>query len=166
MICQNCHKNVATIHYSEVVNGNSVDLYLCQDCANLNGKLGIGPSFGLDDILASLMGFNQAKLQYDNREELICPKCNLTYSEFQKIGKLGCEKCYEVFGDKLEPILKQLHGNVQYKGKRPKEKLTQLDEVNDKLKQLKEQLQDAIKKEEYEEAARLRDIIKDMENQK
>lgn len=165
MLCQNCHKNVATIHYVETVNGNSVDLYLCQDCANLNGNLNMSVNFGVDGILASFMGLNQTQLQYP-KEQLACPKCKLTYSEFNRIGKLGCEKCYEVFGEKIEPILNQLHGNIRYKGKGPKEKSTKPDELNNKLMQLKQQLNEAIKKEEYEEAARLRDIIKDIESKK
>ena len=118
----------------------------------------------LDEILASLMGFTQPKLQYGSKkEELVCPKCGLTYREFKKIGKLGCDKCYEVFADKLEPIIQQLHGNTTYKGKKPKEKLENMNE-DSKLEELKRKLQEKIKSEEYEEAAKIRDMIKEIEN--
>ena len=164
MICQKCHKNVATIHFTEIINGKSTNVYLCEECANLNSKINNG--IGLDEILASLMGFTQPKLQYANKkEELICPKCKLTYREFKKIGKLGCEKCYEVFADKLEPIIQQLHGNTVYKGKRPNEKLDDIKE-DSKLQELKQRLQEKIKNEEYEEAAKIRDMIKEIENKK
>ena len=106
MICQKCNKNIATVHYTEIINGNATNLYLCEDCANLRSKF--NKDIGLDEILAGLMGFNQAKIQ-QNKHHIVCPKCGLTYDEFKKVGKLGCEKCYEVFQDKLEPILKQLH---------------------------------------------------------
>ena len=80
MICQKCHKNVATSHFTEIINGKSTNVYLCEGCANLNSKINNG--IGLDGILASLMGFTQPKLQYTNKkEELICPKCKMGYNK-------------------------------------------------------------------------------------
>lgn len=163
MLCQRCHKNVATVHYREIINGVTKDHYFCQSCANLGiGAVDQSQPIGIDEILAGLMGLQQ------NKEELRCPKCNLTYSEFKKIGKVGCEKCYDVFASKLEPVLKQLHGNVQYKGKLPKS-TSGVSEDSDKdirLQELKEELEARVKKEEYEEAAKLRDMIREIENKK
>ena len=162
MLCQNCHKKIANVHYTEIINGNVKKLYLCEDCSRLRSKFNKAKQdMGLDDILASFMGFNQEKVQ-PNKDKFSCPKCNLTYSEFKKIGKLGCEKCYEVFEDKIEPILKQLHGSVQYKGNVPKEQNNHLKD-DTKLYELKKKLEDCVKKEEYEEAAKLRDMIKEIE---
>ncbi|MBP5426504.1 MAG: UvrB/UvrC motif-containing protein [Clostridiales bacterium] len=157
MLCQRCHKKVATVHYRETVNGITRDLYFCSSCANLGLGVKTGQAIGIDEILAGLMGLQQ------NKEELRCPKCNLTYNEFKKIGKVGCEKCYEVFASKLEPVLKQLHGNVQYKGALPKDKLNSTQKEN-RLKELKEELAARVKAEEYEEAAKIRDMIKEIEN--
>lgn len=163
MLCQRCHKNVATVHYREVINGVTKDHYFCQSCANLGiGAIDKSQSMGIEEILAGLMGLQQ------NKEELRCPKCNLTYSEFKKIGKVGCEKCYQVFASKLEPVLKQLHGNVQYKGKLPRSKSDtsgDLDKTK-RIQELKNELAARVKAEEYEEAAKLRDMIKELENKK
>ena len=159
MLCQRCQKNVATVHYREIINGVTKDHYFCQSCANLGiGVLNKSQSIGIDEILAGLMGLQQ------NKEELMCPKCNLTYSEFKKIGKVGCDKCYDVFASKLEPVLKQLHGNVQYKGKLPNSTSDKLDDKSKRLQELKDQLAKRVKAEEYEEAAKLRDMIKELEN--
>ena len=158
MICQNCHKKTASVYYTEIINGSVNKLYLCEDCARLGNK--INKDIGLDDILASFMGFNHEKLK-KSQGKLVCPKCNLTYDEFQKVGKLGCYKCYEVFGDKIESILKQLHGSVQYKGDVPNK-----SKDDDELIKLKEELNARVKAEEYEEAAKLRDRIREIENKK
>lgn len=158
MLCQRCHKNVATVHYREIMNGVTRDYYFCPSCANQGvGAMDKGQSIGIDEILAGLMGLQQ------NKEELRCPKCNLTYSEFKKIGKVGCEKCYDVFAKKLEPVLKQLHGNVQYKGKLPKDNSDTTDKMS-RLKELKDELAKRVQAEEYEEAAKIRDMIKELEN--
>jgi len=159
MLCQRCHKNVATVHYREIMNGVTRDYYFCPSCANQGmGTVDKGKSIGIDEILAGLMGLQQ------NKEELRCPKCNLKYSEFKKIGKVGCEKCYEVFAKKLEPVLKQLHGNVQYKGKVPKCDVNTKDQMG-RLQELKAELAERVKAEEYEEAAKIRDMIKEIENE-
>ena len=87
----------------------------------------------------------------------------MSYDEFKKVGKLGCENCYQVYGDKLMPILRRLHGNVQYNGKLPK-KIYETVKVSKEIDILKAELENAIKSEEYEKAAEIRDKIRALEN--
>lgn len=104
-------------------------------------------------------------LERRNRSiKLTCPDCGMDYSEFKKIGKLGCSGCYTAFRDPISAALKNIHGSDEYRGKIPKgmgEKFADLlikRELSDSRKSLKK----AIEQEEYEEAARLRDAITDL----
>lgn len=97
------------------------------------------------------------------KEEPVCPICGHTYRDFQKTGKLGCGKCYEVFRPLMRRTLKQIHANTAHTGKIP-------SRCEGKLKRerlyasLKQQLTEAVQKEDYEKAARLHKQIKEMES--
>jgi protein arginine kinase activator len=75
---------------------------------------------------------------------------------------LGCSQCYETFKEGLIPLLKKIHGSTQHAGSSPKKKTKKKRKFSGKIQELKEQLDEAIKKEDFEEAARLRDKIKEL----
>jgi protein arginine kinase activator len=87
----------------------------------------------------------------------------MSYNEFNKTGKIGCSNCYKVYGDKLVPLLRRLHGNIQYNGKIPSRAFGSV-KLSREITKLKEQLDAAIKNEEYEKAAVLRDQIRNLES--
>jgi len=91
-----------------------------------------------------------------------CPFCGMTIQELSKTARVGCAKCYEVFANQLAPYIRQIHGQAEYVGDLPHEYVSP---VTDRLRKLQHDMHRAIKQEDFEEAARLRDEIKSMEVQ-
>jgi protein arginine kinase activator len=162
MVCNICGKNQATVHLTEIIDEQITELHLCEECAQKKGAQ-MESHFGLSDLLAGLadLGTQFNKTKTDS-VKLKCPKCGLTYEDFKKVGRLGCGECYAAFKEALVPLLKRIHGSTQHFGKAPK-KIAKVVKVKNELEVLKEKLQKAINKEDFEEAAKLRDKIRDLD---
>ncbi len=161
MLCDICHKNIATIHLTEVVNEKVVEMHACQACARSKAKE-LHEQFSVSDLVGGLAGIGEAKKK---EQTLKCSSCGLNYTEFKKKGRLGCANCYIAFRQQLLPLLKKIHSATRHTGKIPlglEKKAVAFNRLND----LHEQLARAIKLEEYEEAARLRDEIKKLNKNK
>jgi protein arginine kinase activator len=161
MLCDVCGKNQATVHLTEIIDEQMNELHLCEDCAHQKSAA-MEQQFGLSDLLAGMADFEKPS---NKEEEMItakCPSCGLTYADFKKIGRLGCGECYNVFRKYLAPLLKRIHGSNQHIGKAPLKSKTiaKVSKKKENLEELKIQLQKAIQKEAFEEAAQLRDQIK------
>jgi len=162
MVCDVCGKNAATVHLTEIIDEQMNELHLCEDCARAKSSA-MEQQFGLSELLAGMADFEKP----EKDEEIVtakCPSCGLTYADFKKIGRLGCGECYNIFRKYLAPLLKRIHGSSQHVGKCPlKAKAKPAGGIPKKktdLQELKAQLQKLIEKEDFEEAARLRDQIK------
>ncbi|NMB34331.1 MAG: hypothetical protein GX992_08955 [Clostridium sp.] len=162
MLCQKCQKREAKIQITQIVNSNKSVVYLCECCARGEEKYNIGSPLSINDFFSGIMGIPYMAKQQQTHEP-VCDKCGMTYSEFNKVGKVGCSNCYRVYGDRLMPLLKKLHGNMQYNGKIPKRIFSSV-KASSEISKLKKQLNDAVKSEEYERAAVLRDQIRELES--
>ncbi len=162
MFCEICGKSQATVHYTEIINNEMAEMHLCENCAREKGAL-IKPQFPLADLLAGLADF-QAPSTAEKRRVGKCPRCGLTYAGFRKSGRLGCSQCYYTFKDGLASLLKRVHGASEHVGKAPASAGKETG-AGRALKELRERLHQAIQKEEFEEAARWRDRIKELEKQ-
>jgi protein arginine kinase activator len=168
MVCQQCQKNIANIQIVQKINGRQLEIYLCQQCASKNEKIFFKMPIetdktfhiNLNDLLPGLL--NIESMSKNPVKEKQCDLCDMNFDHFQKTGKLGCGKCYEVFTNELSPIISRIHGNAQYKGKIPGQKLENCKEL-DEIGMLKKELKSAIADERYEEAAKIRDKIKGLE---
>lgn len=163
MLCQKCNKRTANIEITQIINGVRTQSFLCQECASASELAFSMPtdfnSF-FTEITNHLFDLNSTAPQINIYK---CKSCGLPFDTFKETGKLGCSDCYSSFESQLEPILKRLHGSIKHVGKRPKaSQNNDKDEIND----LKQKLQDAIRKEKYEDAAKYRDRIKKLEEQK
>ena len=124
MLCQNCGKNEANIRYTQIVNGEKKEMFLCEECANKKGigdfKMSIPMNFSnfLGDFFndyedgLSLPSFVKEKTQK-------CLNCGQSYDEFLKTGILGCPECYDAFSDRLDKILKNIQGHTVHTGRKP-----------------------------------------------
>jgi protein arginine kinase activator len=160
MLCDICHKNIATVHLTEIINDKVVEMHICQKCAKEKADQ-IQEQLSISDLLGGLVELEEKR----ERSFLKCSNCGLTYREFKKKGRLGCLNCYLTFKEKLFPLLKKIHGAVRHTGKSPLNLKGEIS-LQDRLRDLRERLERAIKLEEYEEAARLRDQIKELEKNK
>ena len=153
MLCNNCGKREATVRYEENINGEKRKLNLCEECSS---KLGIFKNNFMDNMFLSFFD-EPAALGIDKVKEKTCPKCGYSFSNYSNTGLLGCPECYSTFESRLEPVIHKIHGKTYHiKNEEKKEK------PKNKLEELKQELDKAIKDENYEKAANIRDTIKDL----
>lgn len=160
MICDICGKGEATVHLTEIINNAVTKLHLCEDCAKAKASQ-MEEQFGLAELLGGLADFG-LQIESDEMSRLKCSNCGFSYMDFKKIGRLGCGECYEAFRKNLTPLLRRIHGSDQHYGKAPI-RAQKAVKVRDDIQELKARLQKAIQMEEFEEAAKLRDQIKDLD---
>ena len=168
MLCDICGKNAATVHLTEIIDDNMTELHLCEECAQKKGAQ-MESHFGLADLLAGLADIGSQFTKTEKETKIKCLRCGLTHEDFKKIGRLGCGECYSAFREVLLPLLKRIHGSTQHYGKSPTKKagrVVKSVKTKNELHELREKLQKAIQIEEFEEAAKLRDKIRDLEKKK
>lgn len=171
MLCDICKKNEATIHITKIINGTKQEINLCEKCAMEKGILNTVPQidfvspFSFQNILSGIMDYmvNANNEQYKSFD-ISCKNCGTSYNEFKKTGLLGCSECYKNFSNILGPIIKRVQVNLDHKGKIPKRAGKNMIKEK-KLLKLKADLKNAVSLEEYEKAATIRDMIKDIEGQ-
>lgn len=169
MLCEHCNKNVSTVHLIEIFNQEKKEVNLCENCAQEAGLPFSKPTLSVGD----LFGMVQAGLAKTGRKreaEAECPDCGMTIREFRSKGRLGCPKDYEVFKAHLEGLLEKIHGSARHVGKSPsgetavaKPKNAAKTGLKQELETLRKQLAHAVNLEKYEEAAKLRDKIQELE---
>jgi protein arginine kinase activator len=93
-----------------------------------------------------------------------CPSCGITFKQFRAQGRLGCPHDYEVFHDELIPLLESVHSDTQHVGKCPPQASTESRQHHE-LFRLRSDLRAAVENESYEEAAKLRDRIRELESE-
>ena len=157
MKCERCGQREASVHYTEVSGEGNKEIHLCEICAK---KEGVESALGGHIISHFLAGIAEEATGELKKEEkfLQCTHCGLSYSEFRRIGRLGCPHCYEAFAKKLKPLLRRLHGSTRHIGK----SVLSGDGKKDELRALRLDLERAIGEEAYEEAARIRDRIREV----
>ena len=137
--------------------------------------------FPLGKLLSSLLAQTEMGRETTEYAGVVCPTCGTSYQEFISESKFGCPDCYKVFGLLIDENIRNLQGNDTHKGKHPKylsDAVTDAvrDDLTDGFREsvsepdpaaqisaMKHQLKQAIAREEFEEAARLRDEIKALE---
>lgn len=157
MQCSICKEKPATVHLTQIVGDKMQKLDLCDDCAKAKG-VNDPAGFALADLMLGL-GAAQEIEQAAGGTELKCHRCGFTQADFKKSGRLGCPECYKTFSEGLSGLLKSMHKGTRHVGKAP-ETLRSSTENAGRLKSLQERLEKAIESENFEEAAQLRDEIK------
>jgi len=156
--CQYC-SNPATVHLTDIVNNQKKEMHLCHSCAE-SKQLLKHQELNLSTILQSLIGQHLGP-QTDELARLTCPACGIKYMEFRAQGRLGCPHDYAVFRTGLTPLLQRIHRSVRHVGKAPRRVVSPEEQAA--LVELRQRLQQAIESETYEEAARLRDLLRKKE---
>ncbi len=166
MLCDICGERLATLHFTQIINGQKNESHICEVCAaKNNSELDLDYSdFSFNNLLSGLLNFEQIEGNSFNAESNVerCLTCGLTFSQFKNTGKFGCSDCYKYFEPKLDSIFRRVHGNSRHNGKIPirsGENLQFRNEIN----KLKEDLKQKIILEKFEEAAKIRDKLKELE---
>ncbi len=164
-ICQICQKAPATVSITQVLNGKKQEWKLCAACAEEKGglhSLANLPEF-FEKVIANILG-GKEKAMDSEMDSLQCPTCHITFTDFEKIGLLGCPDCYDAFREELNVLLRRIHGSNKHIGSRPRPQRV-FRNVPD-IEALKRELQIAIEQENYERAAEYRDLIRNLEREK
>lgn len=161
MLCEQCGLRPASVHLTKVVNGHMTQLHLCQSCAQGSGEFQMfpDPASLLQNLLANFVG--QAAVQQPETS-LRCPSCGFRFAEFRETGRLGCPSCYTHFREELEPMLRRLHGTTEHRGKLPRRRGGEHERTR-RIQELRRELQQAVAREEFEQAAQLRDELRRFE---
>ncbi|MGQ0633815.1 MAG: UvrB/UvrC motif-containing protein [Planctomycetaceae bacterium] len=162
MKCHRCPK-VATLHITEIIKGEAQELHLCEECAQqyLQNQGDDGGADSAGGMIKSTAGLGEAELE--ELEKLVCPTCKISFRDFRNQGRLGCAHCYIAFREQLLPLLENIHGETHHCGKFPK-RAPDDSQKRYQLIKLRNDLRQAVAEESYEEAARLRDQIQELEN--
>ena len=159
MQCHVCKKAEATVHLTQIVENQVKKVDLCEACAKEKG-VNDPTGFSLADLLLGL-GASQKMEEATSAAgtETACPACGFSQADFKKTGRLGCSECYQVFAEGLEALLKGMHKGTQHKGKVPAGHRRSAS-TKSRIDKLEADLKQAIAREDFEQAAALRDAIK------
>ena len=170
MKCQKCNKNEANTHVKRVINGEFEEYHLCSECAKEMGYSNVFSDFTssfADDFNSQFGSFFENALPA-RTQATRCETCGTTYNDIASTGMMGCANCYDIFSDRILPTIRRIHGNTTHMGKNSisyrKVEDKPEDKKQDELTKLKAELDTAIKNQEFEKAAVLRDKIKEKEN--
>jgi protein arginine kinase activator len=160
-------ENEATVHLTEIRDGKKHEMHLCERCAAEKGLPGKS-TFSIADLLAGIASQAQTSSSSGTQKatkrgkEAACPVCSTTLSQFQSSGRFGCPECYTTFREDVQGLVEKIHDSSQHIGKVPKRVSSEISLQKD-VRQLQVELKRAIRREDYEKAASIRDEIRKME---
>ncbi|MCD2491811.1 UvrB/UvrC motif-containing protein [Lacrimispora sp. NSJ-141] len=177
MLCEKCKIREANIRYTEVIGGVKTEHNLCSHCAK---EMDFGhytamfdTDYPIGKLLSDLFGLDAERGDSDemDMDQVVCPTCNTAYSDFVKDSRFGCPDCYRVFDLLMSENIKKIQGNDTHTGKRPlygheatedHEGTEKTEDIQNSIEILSSKLQEAIREEEYEMAAKYRDEIREL----
>ncbi|WOO42240.1 UvrB/UvrC motif-containing protein [Rubellicoccus peritrichatus] len=154
--CGNC-KKPATIHLTQIINNQIKKLDFCDDCPHQKGVTD-PEGFSLAELLANGPGATEDQTTDSTNS---CPSCGFTTVEFKKTGQFGCPECYETFRDTIGPMLEGMHRGQTHAGRVPQRMLTRVNRRRE-IERLSRSLDEAVTEERFEDAARYRDELKQL----
>lgn len=166
--CDRCQERQATVHMTDISEMEIQDeTHLCSECAESEG-LQYNVELDLSDLIPDELNIDELDEIQEREEEisgLECPKCGMTFEEFQETRRLGCPNDYDLFSPGLDPILEQIHDRLEHTGKVPSG-VTETIELEHRIQKKQHQLQTAVNEENFEKAAELRDEIDELKKKR
>ena len=151
MLCDDCKNKPASISFKEVLPDKTIELNLCDECASKRGLLG-AKKLSPVEILQKLLRQRSAQ-----DEKVICSRCYLSLAEFKRVGKFGCSECVTTFASHIQHLIKQIHQIDRHIGRKAAPGTKKGLEVY----RLREELKKALESELYEDAAKIRDKLRE-----
>jgi protein arginine kinase activator len=165
MKCQQCEKP-ATFHITELTGPKPQEVHLCEDHARtyLTKPEEADAPDSIAGVLAKQMQVGQTAEELARLDQRACDVCGITFYEFRHQGRLGCPHDYVCFEEELEPLIVNIHGETEHTGKRPRRCSSGVDRKTETIR-LRREMKEAIAKEDYERAGKLRDEIREIEEE-
>lgn len=169
MKCDFCDKK-ATVFLTQLVEGQMKKVCLCDSCAKERGVTD-PTGFSLADLLhgglpggpGTVVGQKSQVAPGSNGKQ--CPTCTFTLEDLKRVRRFGCSDCYTTFGDEVAQMIRGMHKGTSHIGKVP-EGLMAIQVRNQRIEELRSRLDQAIASESYEEAAGIRDEIRNLDEVK
>ena len=161
MVCDTCGERDAVVHLTQVVDGAVTQVNLCGQCAADRGvetPAAAPPKTPLTSLLATV----QQQMAGSAADQARCAFCQATYKDFRATGRLGCARCYSAFEPQLRDLLQRVHGATRHTGRQYGPPAPDLLQRASTVLELREQLRRAIELEQFEQAAKLRDQLKEV----
>lgn len=151
--------NQATVSITVTAGGEVTTRRLCPECMK---KMEFSLAKGdIQSFLTSVLSVLGGAKQNDAQPETTCSGCGLTYSEFERTGRLGCTQCYRDFSAQLKPLLQRIHGRTQHAGRKPAAFVPNpKDMLEERINDLRQKMDAAIASENFEDAAKYRDELR------
>ncbi|MFW0861793.1 MAG: UvrB/UvrC motif-containing protein [Dethiobacter sp.] len=166
MLCNECKKRPAKVHLTYIIDHEQTVQHLCEQCAREKGEFHFDshPPFSIHNLLTGLMNLDiqPAAQVMGNVVKIQCESCGLTYAQFGQIGRFGCSSCYLTFADRLAPLMRRIHGSTQHVGKVPARAGGSI-KLRRSIEEMRDHLQKLVEREEFEQAAQVRDKIRELE---
>ena len=180
MKCERCGEREATIHATERSEGLEITQWLCAVCAGLDLAMEPRSDHGVepeesddpqegdweggeqDAALDRFIGQMFVGASSSDDDVPDCPACSTSYASFRGSGRLGCPRCYVAFRRLLLPFLGRFHRQVTHLGKFPVQAAGSASRLGE-ITRTRIALEKAVAAEDFEEAARLRERIRDLE---
>lgn len=161
--CDLCDKP-ATHHSIEIVNGKKIHKHLCDEHAAAEGMLvSKSAHTPINELLTNFVKVQAGVQDKPKPGDQVCSNCGLSFAKFRESSLLGCAHCYEAFDQPLTSLVERAHeGAVHHVGKVPR-RAGAGQQRQARLTQLRKRLEDAVTREDYEQAASLRDDIAQLE---
>ena len=166
MLCEECGVNEASVHIQAIgPDGTSTGRAVCEECFNkIRSKMGGSGVLDLGSLFGALMQkFQQKQEKEQDRFEGSCPNCGMTWSKVRSSGVVGCSGCYKAFHEPIEELLVKNNGSALYVAAMPDDTVNNREKVF-RLRSLRAKMAEAIEKEDFEQAARIRDEIRGLED--
>ena len=164
MKCEKCDKR-ATVHIIDIRDEVMQDRHLCQKCAKSDGYIMTPDDVSFEDVLNRLISDSSELVDVGERGSSdsmkLCPECGTSLKDIVRKGVAGCAKDYEVFRSELSGILEKVHGSAAHIGKTPARDDEQARKQQS-IQAIEKQLEEAVKAENYELAAELRDQLSEL----
>ena len=179
VMCMKCNKTIATVKFTTMVEGKQHEIHLCQNCAAsvspYQQKMSSLENTWSEVLSQLLASSGSAKPSQESKADeskspqekidAVCDCCGFPFENYRKSPFLGCSFCYTAFEKYLINDIRRIHGSIQHTGRIPM-RFRKLVEIKRSLDYLKRELQEAIKCENFEQAAILRDKIRHLNDGK
>jgi len=160
--CDLCKKNQAQLHLTRIVKGKPYAIHMCSQCAREKGVSNPASGIPIEQIVGASEEAAPISVEEEAGTVVACSGCGMTYQTFREEGKLGCGQCYASFEELLLPLLDRIQRDTRHAGKVPKRSASSVKMDSD-IQSLRDDLSQAVAREDFEEAARLRDRIRRLE---
>lgn len=167
MICEHCKQRHASVTITQVQNGTKLERHYCDVCASQFHPFHFDVQeepISLQQLVSNWFGVPAKSQQQSEqkKQSVTCPTCNFTYRHFLKVGKFGCPDCYDTFRKQLPRVLERLQADVKHVG--IQQQINDVAQIQQQIEAIKQQMQQAIADENFEEAAKLRDEARNLQS--